>query len=387
MKRPYYIMTSGRLKRKENTIYFEPVQKEKDEDGTVNEVTIDPAIDEDILAGFTDESEADPKTGRVVRKPIPVEDIEAFYCFGEMDFNTRFFNFLAKQKIPMHIFNYYGYYAGSFTPRDYLPSGTTIVEQVRAYLDPHRRLVIARELIDAASFNILKNLQYYTNPSRQQSGEDKGILPQKEGGVEGSLLQAIKDIEQLRESIKGTSTTQELMGLEGNIRERYYRCWGEIVGQEYALEKRVKHPPDNAINTLVSFCNSLVYTTVLSELYHTHLNPTISYLHGPGERRYSLALDVSEIFKPIIADKMIFKLLNNKQIQEKHFRKELNFCYLEESGRKIVLQEYDERLKTTIKHRGLGRNVSYRHLLRLEAYKLVNHLVGGEEYRAFRAWW
>jgi CRISPR-associated protein Cas1 len=316
-----------------------------------------------------------------------VEDIEAFYCFGEMDFNTRFFNFLAKQKIPMHIFNYYGYYAGSFTPRDYLPSGTTIVEQVRAYLDPHRRLVIARELIDAASFNILKNLQYYTNPSRQQSGEDKGILPQKEGGVEGSLLQAIKDIEQLRESIKGTSTTQELMGLEGNIRERYYRCWGEIVGQEYALEKRVKHPPDNAINTLVSFCNSLVYTTVLSELYHTHLNPTISYLHGPGERRYSLALDVSEIFKPIIADKMIFKLLNNKQIQEKHFRKELNFCYLEESGRKIVLQEYDERLKTTIKHRGLGRNVSYRHLLRLEAYKLVNHLVGGEEYRAFRAWW
>ncbi|MBI4810901.1 MAG: type I-B CRISPR-associated endonuclease Cas1 [Ignavibacteriales bacterium] len=387
MKRPYYIMTSGRLRRKENTIYFEPVQKEKDEDGSVSEVTIDPAIDEDILAGFTDESEADPKTGRVVRKPIPVEDIEAFYCFGEMDFNSRFFNFLAQQKIPLHIFNYYGYYAGSFTPRDYLPSGTTIVEQVKAYLDTHRRLVIAREIIDAASYNILKNLQYYSNPSRQQGGQEKGFLQQGNSSVEGNLLQAINDIEQLRESVGGTSTTQELMGLEGNIRERYYRCWGEIVGQEYALEKRVKHPPDNAINTLISFCNSLVYTTVLSELYHTHLNPTISYLHGPGERRYSLALDVSEIFKPIIADKMIFKLLNNKQIQEKHFRKELNFCYLEESGRKIVLQEYDERLKTTIKHRGLGRNVSYRHLLRLEAYKLVNHLVGGEEYKAFRAWW
>lgn len=387
MKRPYYIMTSGRLRRKQNTVYFEPVQKEKNEDGSVNEITVDPAIDEDILAGFTNESETDPKTGRVLRKPIPVEDIEAFYCFGEMDFNTRFFNFLAQQKIPLHIFNYYGYYSGSFTPRDYLPSGTTIVEQVKAYLDTHRRLVIAREIIDAASFNILKNLQYYTNPSRQKSDEDKGFLPKGNNSVEGNLLRAIKDIEQLRESIKDTSTTQELMGLEGNIRGRYYRCWGEIVGQEYALEKRVKHPPDNAINTLISFCNSLVYTTVLSELYHTHLNPTISYLHGPGERRYSLALDVSEIFKPIISDKMIFKLLNNKQIQEKHFRKELNFCYLEESGRKIILQEYDERLKTTIKHRGLGRNVSYRHLLRLEAYKLVNHLVGGEEYKAFRAWW
>jgi len=91
----------------------------------------------------------------------------------------------------------------------------------------------------------------------------------------------------------------------------------------------------------------------LSEIYHTHLNPTISYLHGPGERRYSLALDLAEIFKPMLADKMIFKLVNSSQIHEKHFRKELNFCYLEESGRKIVLQEYDDRLKTTIKHRGL----------------------------------
>jgi len=66
---------------------------------------------------------------------------------------------------------------------------------------------------------------------------------------------------------------------------------------------------------------------------------------------------LAEIFKPILADRLIFKLLNNRQVQEKHFRKELNFCYLEESGRKVVLQEYDERLKTTIKHRGLGRNV------------------------------
>ncbi len=372
MKRPYYIMSSGRLRRKENTIYFEPVFPKDGED--VPSPTVDPAIEEELLAGFTVETEADPATGRVQRKPIPVEDIEAFYCFGELDFNTRFFNFLSQKKIPLHLFNYYGHYAGSFVPREYLPSGFTILEQVRAYLDPHRRLLIARELVDAASTNIMKNLQYYSNPSR---AEERKI----------DFSDAVRDIETLRAGIPQAHTTQELMGLEGNIRERYYRCWGEIVGQEYSVEKRVKHPPDNAINALISFCNGLVYATVLSEIYHTHLNPTISYLHGPGERRYSLALDIAEIFKPILADRMIFKLLNNRQIQEKHFRKELNFCYLEESGRKIVLQEYDERLKTTIKHRGLGRNVSYRHLIRLEAYKLINHLMSGEEYKGFRAWW
>jgi CRISPR-associated protein Cas1 len=366
MKRPYYICSSGRLKRRQNTIYFESFPAT----GT------DPAIcDEELLAGFQEDVGADDPAPVGKRRPIPVEDIEAFYCLGELDFNSRFFNFLSQHKIPLHLFNYYGHYSGSFVPRDYLPSGHALLEQVRAYLDPHRRLIIARELVDSASFNILKNLQYYSNPSRASG--DRVI----------DFNSAIEEIQVLRSSIKDTSTTQELMGLEGNIRERYYRCWGEIVGQEYALDKRVKHPPDNAINALVSFANSLVYATTLSEIYHTHLNPTISYLHGPGERRYSLALDLSEVFKPIIADKMIFKLLNNKQIQEKHFRKELNFCYLEENGRKIVLQEYDERLKTTIKHRSLGREVSYRHLIRLEAYKMLNHLVSGEVYRGFRAWW
>lgn len=387
MKRPYYIMSSGRLRRRQNTIYFEPQLGENGNSPTGHNDNVSPGhgnallgAEEELLAGFTEESEVDPETGRVKRKPIPVEDIEAFYCFSELDFNTKFFNFLSQNRISLHLFNYYGHYSGSFVPREYLPSGFTVVEQVRAFLDPHRRMLIARELIDAASFNILKNLQYFSSASRQKS----------ETGQEMDFSETIKDIEALRETISTTETTSQLMGLEGNIRDRYYTCWNTILapaGEAFSFNKRTKRPPDNAVNALVSFCNGLVYATVLGEIYHTHLNPTISYLHGPGERRFSLALDLSEIFKPILVDKMIFKLLNTKQIQIKHFRKELKMCYLEESGRKIVLQEYDERLKTTIKHRSLGRSVSYRHLIRLEAYKLVNHLLNGEQYKAFRAWW
>ncbi len=365
MKRPYYILNSGRLRRRQNTIYFEPYPHDEPDAG----------VDEEILAGFTnDNDEQDAQTPKK-RKPIPVEDIEAFYVMGEMDFNTKFFNFLSQQKIPVHIFNYYGYYSGTFMPREYLPSGFTAVEQVKSYLDTRKRMYIAREIVDAASYNIVKNLQYYSKPARQS--EEKSI----------DFTTVIEELEELRKEIKSAETTQELMGIEGNIRERYYRCWGEIVGQKYSLDKRVKRPPDNAINALISFCNGMVYSTTLSEIFHTQLLPTVSFLHGPGKRRYSLALDLSEIFKPLLADRMIFKLLNNKQIQDKHFRKELEFCYLEENGRKIILQEYDERLKTTIKHRNLNRKVSYRHLIRLEAYKLVNIIVAGEEYRAFKAWW
>lgn len=375
MKRPYYIMTSGRLKRKDNTIFFEPIKNKENEDGSIEPIIIDPSINEEVLAGFTEETEKDEETGRVLRKPIPVQDIEAFYCFGELDFNTKFFNFLSQNNIPLHLFNYYGYYAGSFMPRNYLPSGFALIEQVKAYLDPHKRLTIATEIIDAASYNIIKNLQYYSKPSKET--EDKAIDFGKE----------IEEIETIRVKIKDAQTTKELMGVEGNIRDRYYACWEQIVGNEFALEKRVKHPPDNAINAMISFCNGLVYATVLSEIYHTHLEPTISYLHGPGERRYSLALDIAEIFKPLLADRMIFRLINSKQIQQKHFKAELNNCYLEESGRKIILQNYDERLKTTIKHRNLGRSVSYRHLIRLEMYKLVRYITSGEEYKAFKSWW
>lgn len=66
------------------------------------------------------------------------------------------------------------------------------------------------------------------------------------------------------------------------------------------------HPPDNMINSLISFVNTLIYTKVLSEIYHTQLNPTISYLHEPGVRRFSLSLDIAEVFKPLIGDRLIF---------------------------------------------------------------------------------
>src|SRR5699024_4289168 len=135
----------------------------------------------------------------------------------------------------------------------------------------------------------------------------------------------MKDIDYFRKRIPYTTSITELMGIEGNIRKQYYSAWNTIVNQEINFEKRVMHPPDNMINSLISYVNSLIYTKVLSEIYHTQLNPTISYLHEPGTRRYSLCLDLSEIFKPLLGDRLIFSLLNRKQITEDSFTKELNF--------------------------------------------------------------
>lgn len=301
-------------------------------------------------------------------KDIKVEMTRDIYVFGEVSLNTKCLNYAGQLSISMHFFNYYGFYTGSFYPKEENVSGKLLIEQVNHYSETSKRIEIAKEFIEAASYNILRNLRYYNERDRD-------------------LESPISEIKALRRAITRTLDINELMGIEGSIRKVYYSCWKEIIKQDIDFEKRVKHPPDNMINALISFVNSLVYATCLTEIYKTQLHPAVSYLHSAGERRFSLCLDVSEVFKPLIADRLIFSLLNKKILTENDFERESNFCYLKEAGRKRLLQDYDEGLKRTIQHKGLNRNVSYRHLIRLECYKLIKHLMGDKKYEGFTIWW
>jgi CRISPR-associated protein Cas1 len=117
-----------------------------------------------------------------------------------------------------------------------------------------------------------------------------------------------------------------------------------ILKEGFTIEKREKRPPSNPVNALISFGNAMVYSLVLSEIYHTQLNPTISYLHEPRERRYSLSLDLAEIFKPLISDTIIFKLINDNMIKLDDFEEDIGYCYLNDNGRKKFVQEFDKKI-------------------------------------------
>lgn len=330
MKQSYYLYRSGRLQRKDNTLEI-----------VYNDNT---------------------------KKSIPVERVDDIYVMSEFDFNTSLLNFLSQFGISVHFFNYYGFYTGTYYPKESLVSGKLLVKQVEHYSNLSKRLDIAKAFIEAASYNIYRNLTYYNN-----RGKDLGLY--------------MKEIEYLRRQISLCKDIQELMGIEGNIRKVYYDSWNVIINQDIAFEKRVKNPPDNAINSLISYVNTIIYTRCLSEIYKTQLNPTISFLHEPSERRFSLCLDIAEIFKPIIGDRLIFSMLNKKQITEKDFEPGLNFTYIKDSARKQITREIDLRLQTKIKHKKLGREVSYEYLIRLEVYKLIKHLLENEEYEGFKMWW
>ena len=131
---------------------------------------------------------------------------------------------------------------------------------------------MARKFIEAAADNIYRNLRYYNG-----RGKDVSVY--------------MKEVDSFRKQIGSTTTIESLMGVEGNIRKQYYAAWNIIINQEISFEKRVMHPPDNMINSLISFVNTL------------------------------------------------------------------------------------------------GRQVSYQYLIRLEAYKLIKHLIGEKEYEGFRIWW
>lgn len=299
---------------------------------------------------------------------IPVEQINDIFVFSTMSFNTKFLDMISKNQICMHTFNYYGYYSGTYYPREKNVSGNLLVKQVSTYCDDLKRLEIAKEIIESSAFHIYRNLRYY-----------------KERGK--NVEEGMKQISKLRNSIKYAKNIKQLMGIEGNIRKIYYSNWNEIIGNIFNFSKRVRQPPDNAINSLISFLNSVLYTVVLSEIYKTQLNPTISFLHEPGSKRFSLSLDISEIFKPLIVDRMIFSIINNKIINANSFKKDIDFLFIKEKDRKIILKKFDDKLNTKIMHRDLKREVTYRYLIRLEAYKLIKSLIEGSDYKAFKIWW
>lgn len=331
--KPIYIFKSGKLKRKGNTLYFVSVRED----------------------------------GKEEKRAIPIMGISDIYIYGRVWISPGVTDIISKLGIPIHIFSYYGFYRGSLVPKKTLISGTTVIEQARAYLDNKRRLEIAKEFIRGASDNMLKTISTQLSPELYQ--------------------ERTQHINLLKKKLENTTTIHELMAIEGNIRNSYYEILDTILPEEFKIGNRVKRPPNNPMNAMISFGNSLLYSVILTEIYNTHLDPTISFLHEPFERRYSLSLDISEVFKPFLVDRLILKLINKNMIDLSYFDEKLNYSILNEKGRRIFVEEFDKRMSDTIKHKTLNRNVSYRHLIRLECYKLEKDLLGIESYKAFRSWW
>ncbi|MBS5950072.1 MAG: type I-B CRISPR-associated endonuclease Cas1, partial [Clostridium sp.] len=260
---------------------------------------------------------------------IPVENTKEIYCLNEISINTKLLDFISQNNIVIHFFNYYEGYSGTFYPKNQYNSGKLLVKQVEKF--NNNRLDIAKSIVRGIGINIREVLYHYYKHNKKEVKE---------------TIDWIKS--EFFKRVDGADNIKVLMSVEGEVWQRFYSDFKYFLPDDFLMNKRVKRPPDNPINALISFGNTLLYTKTISSIYRTHLDQRISYLHEPSEGRFSLSLDISEVFKPVIVYRTIFDLVNNKKIQvSKHFDKKVNYCLLNEEGRQIFIKAFEERLESS----------------------------------------
>ena len=296
---------------------------------------------------------------------IPVENTKEIYCLNEVSINSKLLDFLASNNIVVHFFNYYEGYSGSYYPKNQYNSGKLLIKQVEKFNSD--RLVIAKNIVAGIGVNIKEVLYHYYKHNKKE--------------VKGTIDWITKEFFR---RVEDSGNIKELMAIEGELWQRFYSEFKNFLPEDFIMNKRVKRPPDNPINAMISFGNSLLYTKTISSIYRTHLDQRISFLHEPSEGRFSLSLDISEVFKPVIVYKTIFDLVNNKKIQvSKHFDKKVNYCLLNDEGRNVFITAFEERMESVFNHPKLKRRVSYRTAIKLDCYKLIKYIMEDKEFIPF----
>lgn len=284
---------------------------------------------------------------------IPVERVEALEIHGGCSLSSGALKLAGKCNIPIHIFGYRGHYMGTYWPKEKHFSGDLTIKQALFFNDVKKRKDMSYRLVQGTIDNMIRLLKRF-------GGDDSEIIRPTPG-----------------------ASIENLMLMEARARREYYARIDQILPEEFMLMSREKRPPTNYGNCMVSFGNSLLYSAIVTEARKTSVNITIPFYHSPSAGRFSLALDIAEVFKPGIVDRFIFQLTRQGIIRPStdHFVKEGNGILLNSVGRKLFLEHWDKWLAVSNKHPRLNRKVSNRELLRFELHKYTKEVEGLEKYR------
>jgi CRISP-associated protein Cas1 len=292
---------------------------------------------------------------------VPITDVRDIVACAETDINTSVVALLNRHRINVHLLSYYGDYAGSLLTSDTSTSGETVLAQARIAEDPRASLSIARSIVDAAAFNARRVI-------------DRKLLDHP---------YAV-----LREALQAAETPAQLMGAEGNFRRSAWEVLDTKLPDWLQLGGRSRRPPKNAGNAFISYVNGITYARTLTALRLTPLHTGIAFLHSSMERqRHSLVLDLSEMFKPLFAERLLLRMVSRNQLKQHHFDRDTNQALLSDIGRKFVVQTLRDEFAVTVAHRALGRPVAYDELLYLDALALTRHCLEDAPYKPFRIWW
>lgn len=302
---------------------------------------------------------------------IPVEAATVISVYSDIILSSDFIKFAADHWLTLRFHDKHGEYVGSFFPSYQKMSVKATIAQSLLYSDKQKRLQLAKKIIIAGTQNIKSNIQYYNRRYDNINLSDN-----------------IKALSEFKKLMNEADSIEHLTLTEARMRETYFSCFDSILHADgFKFERRSRRPPKNEVNAMISFGNTILYGYIADVIQKTDLDIRIAFLHSANRRSQSLNLDIAELFKPVIVDRLIFSLINKHIIvANKHFTaNDDGSVLLNREGKSVFISAFKDKLSQKIDVK--GEKLSYAQLISREVWNLRGYILQGDKYTPFKCGW
>jgi CRISP-associated protein Cas1 len=322
------------------------------------------------------------------KERVPLLKIDEVVVLGEVTLTASAMHLLLERNIEITFLGHYGQFKGRLSP-PFSKNAILRMAQYRAHQDMTQRCELARRFVIGKLSNQRQRLQRY-NRTHQDTEVSLGIKQISE------LLDNLANFPVHQpprkkllatgdQGIEGTAL-ESILGMEGAGSAAYFRCFGKLLSnqKQWPFPGRVKRPPTDPVNSLLSFGYSLLANKVASAVQLVGFDHFVGYLHSTFYGRPALALDIMEEFRPLIVDSVVLTLLNNRMLTPKDFVVELGAYRLKDGQRKVFFTKFEERLNEEVSHPLFGYKTTYRRCIELQGRLLAKYVTSEiEEYPPF----
>lgn len=300
------------------------------------------------------------------KKEVPLIKVTQVVVSGDVTLTTPALHTLLEQGIEVCFLSFYGHFRGRLSP----PIARNVQlrkAQYRTHANPEQALSIAQACVRGKLEN-MRTILLHANRT----------MPCDE------IQEATVGIRHMVQQTAQATTTGSLLGVEGNGSALYFGVFGKLLRDPLNFTHRRRRPPTDPVNALLGLSYTLLLHQVLAAIQIVGFDPCLGFLHQPRQGRPTLALDLMEEFRPIIADSVVLNVLNHHMLTGKDFQDELGVVHLKPEARKTFYAKFEERLQEEIQHPHFGYRTSYRRCIELQARLLAKRLTGEiPEYRSF----
>lgn len=296
---------------------------------------------------------------------VPVAHVDRVVLLGNASITTPTSKFLLYHGVDVVFLAENGAYCGRLTG-PFARDGELRRRQYAASLHPELALQIAKDCVAGK----LRNMRTQLMRHRREHGQM-------------SLDSAIEQLERMTQHIEQATHKNSLLGYEGSASAVYFRAFPSMLKHEWGFAKRVRQPPTDPVNVLLSFAYTLLFKQIEAAVQVVGLDPYIGFLHEPLHGRASLALDLMEEFRPIVADSVVLQCLNAELITKADFTpgsQASRPLVLSQGGVQRLVSTFEDRIASEIQHPVSGEKNSYRRCFELQAYVMAQAVRHGKPY-------